>query len=175
MENKIRLVKLVPDHEIKPFDCGDSDLNDFLLTEAKKYASQLLAATYILEDNEETIACYSLINDKISVFDSKNKSQWKKTINKSLPFGMRFSSYPATKIGRLAVSTKFKGQGWGTIILDYLKQFFLSEAKTGCRFLTVDAYNESIPFYAKNEFTLLIKYKSESDTQLMYYDLIKLI
>jgi len=53
--------------EIKPFDCGDDDLNDFLLSDAKKYLQSMMALTYILEDSvaNKTVAYYSLLNDKI--------------------------------------------------------------------------------------------------------------
>lgn len=30
----IRIVRLTEDYEIKPFDCGNDDLNDFLLNDA---------------------------------------------------------------------------------------------------------------------------------------------
>ena len=31
----IRIVRLTESHVIKPFDCGDHDLNDFLFNDAK--------------------------------------------------------------------------------------------------------------------------------------------
>lgn len=53
--------------DIKPFDCGDADLNDFLFDDSKKYLEAMLAVTYILEDTEanKTVAYYCLLNDKI--------------------------------------------------------------------------------------------------------------
>ena len=53
--------------EIKTFDCGDADLNDFLVSDAKNYLRAMMALTYLLEDNAEdkTVAYYSLLNDKI--------------------------------------------------------------------------------------------------------------
>lgn len=48
-----RIVRLTQDYTIKPFDCGNADLNDFLLNDAKHYASHLLAVTYLLEDETE--------------------------------------------------------------------------------------------------------------------------
>ena len=54
---------------IKPFDCGDADLNGFLFDDSKKYLEAMLAVTYILEDNEanKTVAYYCLLNDKIEL------------------------------------------------------------------------------------------------------------
>jgi hypothetical protein len=37
--------------------------------------------------------------------------------------------------------------------------------------VTVDAYDEAIPFYEKNGFVVISSSRSESETTLMYYDL----
>lgn len=50
------LIRLTQDYQFKPFDCGDSDLNDFLINDSKSYLQKLLAVTYVLENQEETIA-----------------------------------------------------------------------------------------------------------------------
>ena len=41
------IVYLTESYEMKPFDCGDADLNGFLLNDAKLYAEKKLAYTYI--------------------------------------------------------------------------------------------------------------------------------
>lgn len=51
---------------------------------------------------------------------------------------------------------------------------FVFENKTGCRFLTVDAYLEAIPFYEKNEFRFMNVEDHDPHTRLMYYDLMNL-
>jgi hypothetical protein len=51
-----KLVRLSKDHTILPFDCDDKDLNEFLLEDAKSYQSQLLAVTYLLESENNTVA-----------------------------------------------------------------------------------------------------------------------
>lgn len=48
----MQLIKLAEDYSFGPFDCGEPDLNDFLLTDAKDYASQLLAVTYLIESTD---------------------------------------------------------------------------------------------------------------------------
>jgi hypothetical protein len=50
-----------------------------------------------------------------------------------MPKGKRFKSSPAMKIGRLGVSEKYKGAGIGTMIIDYLKELFISNNRTGCK------------------------------------------
>lgn len=39
------IVYLSDEYEMKPFDCGDDDLNGFLLNDAKQYAAKKLAYT----------------------------------------------------------------------------------------------------------------------------------
>ena len=51
MQDNRRIVRLTQEHLLKPFDCGNADLNDFLLNDAKAYASHLLAVTYLLEND----------------------------------------------------------------------------------------------------------------------------
>lgn len=167
------LIRLTPDYQFKPFNCGDADLNDFLLNDSKSYAVKLLAVTYILETEAEIIAFFSLLNDKITVQDTDSGSQWKKLFIRKT--GKSFRSHPAMKIGRLGVSNNYKGQGIGTIILDYIKELFITNNRTGCRFITVDAYGASLGFYEKNGFNYLTKTDEGKDTRLMYFDLMTLL
>ena len=57
--------RLTLQHEFLPFDCGDEDLNEYLYQNAKEYQRQLLAVTYYLQNGEDTILFFSLLNDKI--------------------------------------------------------------------------------------------------------------
>jgi len=75
------------------------------------------------------------------------------------------------KIGRLAVSHKYKKQGIGQAILNYLKQHFIDNNRTGCKFITVDAYKDSLGFYEKNGFKYITTSDLKSDTRLMFFDL----
>ena len=61
----LELIRLTTDHEIKPFDCEDDDLNDFLYNDAKNHLEDLYAVTFILEYGDKTVAFFSLLNDKI--------------------------------------------------------------------------------------------------------------
>jgi GNAT superfamily N-acetyltransferase len=152
------------------FDCGIDDLNDFLLTDSIKFAEELLAVTYLLEDENRIVAFFSVSNDRISVEDVDNPNRWKK-LRKKLPSGKLFKSYPAVKIGRLAVCKQDKNKGIGTALLDYIKLWFIENNKTGCRFITVDAYNKSLGFYQKNGFIFMTSKDEGKDTRLMYFDL----
>lgn len=58
-------------------------------------------------------------------------------------------SYPAVKIGRLGVGVNHQNNGMGKAILDYTKDSFVNNNKTGCNFIVVDAYKDSVDFYKK--------------------------
>lgn len=166
------LIRLTSDYLFKHFDCGDTDLNEFLLKDSKSYLQKLLAVTYILETETEIIAFFSLLNDKITIADVDSGNQWKKLFARST--GKSFKSHPAMKIGRLGVANSYKGTGIGTIILDYIKELFIANNRTGCRYITVDAYGASLGFYEKNGFRYLTTKDKDSDTRSMYFDLITL-
>lgn len=163
------LIRLSDNHEIKSFDCADNDLNDFFINTSKNYQKELLAVTYVLESPDETVAFFSLLNDKISIKDTSN-NLWNR-LRRKLPNSKRSPSYPAVKIGRLGVNCNFKNKGIGSGILDYLKVLFITNNRTGCKFITVDAYRQSLNFYEKNGFDYLTESDKDADTRLMYYDL----
>ena len=47
----MNVVPLTPDYELTSFDCGDTDLNNFLLEDAKLFFEKRIANTFILEDD----------------------------------------------------------------------------------------------------------------------------
>ena len=165
-----RLIRLTQEHEIKPFDCGDEDLNDFLLNSSKQYLEQLLAVTYIFEDDKNSLAFYSLLNDRISIDQVEDKSVWNR-FRKKLPNAKRTSSYPAMKIGRFGINCEHQKLGIGSDLINFLKSWFITNNRTGCRYLTVDAYIQSLAFYEKCGFNYLTEKDKKQDTRLMYFDL----
>ena len=75
------------------------------------------------------------------------------------------------------MNSKYRNNGIGSDILNFVKDLFISGNRTGCSFVTVDALREAIPFYLKNDFMYLDKSTADADTDtcLMYYDLTKLV
>lgn len=169
----LKLIRLNPDIKQKSFVSIDSDLNDFLTNDALNYSNQLLAVTYILETELDTVAFFSLLNDKISI--KEQGRSWRERFNKKFPHRKRINNYPAVKIGRLAVSQNYANCGMGSQILEFIKALFTVNNRTGCRFITVDAYRAALPFYEKNGFKYLTDNDKEEDTRLMYYDLKRFI
>lgn len=169
--SKLRQFQLSSDTDIKPFKCAESDLNDFLFEDAKHFQKELMAVTYILEYMEQnvTVAYYSLLADKIS-FNPEEKVVWNK-LNRNIPNSKRRKSYPAVKLGRLAVNEQFTGYGIGTFIVDNLKYAFSNVKRLGCRFITVDALAAAVAFYEKNGFRFFTEQDKDEDTRLMFFDM----
>lgn len=159
--------------QIKSFNCGDADLNDFILNESHLYRKALLAVSYVLERNEDKEVCayFSLANDRISVSDFEDKTKFNRFRRKRFVNEKRIKSYPAAKICRLAVSDKMHGENLGSFLINFIKSYFVINNKTGCRFLTVDAYADAVPFYFRNKFEPLNDDDADAPTRLLFYDL----
>ncbi|HLO58440.1 MAG TPA: GNAT family N-acetyltransferase [Bacteroidales bacterium] len=172
----IRLSRLTQDHNIKPFDCGEKDLNDFLFNDAKQLQSNLLWVTYVFETDNFTIAYFAVANDLLNI--NVNDHRDFKHELRSRYRGHRFlyklfeqTSFPAVKLGRFGVTEKYHRQGIGSFLLDFIKYFFINNNKTGCAFITVDALNkcDAISFYEKNGFEILTNTDLTDPTRTMYY------
>ncbi|MDR0810792.1 MAG: GNAT family N-acetyltransferase [Paludibacter sp.] len=165
-----QLKRLEFDTKIKPFESEDSDLNDFLKNDAKNYLKQRLAVTYLIENETEIITYFCLSNDIVLRLFA-DKDGWKK-IKKNIPNAKLRSTYPAIKIGRLAVSKNFAGNGFGKLILQIVREMYSAHTQqSGCRFLTIDAYQDAVPFYQKHSFEFLTSDDENENTRQMYYDL----
>ena len=158
---------------IESFDCGDADLNDFILKESPLYRQALLAVSYIVENKQNLTvsADFSLANDKVALNDFESKTEFNRFRKHRFVNEKRLKSYPAVKICRLGVDLSMKGQYIGTFLLNFIKSYFVIDNKTGCRFLTVDAYAGAVPFYLKNGSIPLNDEDADADTRLLYFDL----
>jgi len=169
-----KLVRLSPDLKIGDFDCGDADLNEFLRDDAVTYLTELLSVTYLVMDKKRVAGFFSLSNDKLTCAPDEDgtKATWNR-LQRTIPNKKRRKSYPAVKVGRLGVCADMQRSGLGRQILDWLKILFLTANRTGCRFITVDAYNNprTIGFYERNDFRFLTPADEKADTRQMYFDL----
>lgn len=169
-----RVRPLEEGERVKSFDCGDDDLNDFILNAAHLYREELLAVTYVMEERSsgKVLAYFSLMNDKVSLNEFENKTEFNRFRKHHFANEKRIKSYPAAKIGRFAVDISARGLHIGSLLLNFIKYFFRGKNKTGCRFITVDAYINAIPFYKKYEFKeLTISDKDDAHTRALIFDL----
>lgn len=163
--------KLNKYHDLSKFSCGVKDLDEFLKEDAYNQQEKNLNVTYLAIYKDEVIGYVSLLTDKIKC----------KQIDKSIQ--SEYESYPAIKIGRLAVNEKYKGLGLGNKILASISELIkeISE-EVGVSFITVDAYCNARKFYLKNSFkqkrihnSEKLKRKSQRDetTSIFMYKHIK--
>lgn len=164
------IVKLNQDYNIHSFDCGDEDLNDFLLNEAKDYQEKNLAITYLAIEDGAIVGYFSILNDRVSKSDA-TKAAWRK-MKKNFPHTKHRDSYPSIKIGRFAVALSHHSRGFGSELMLIAKHLILTNCgNSAFRFLTVDAYINAIPFYQKNGFVELLSEKENDHTRTMYFDI----
>lgn len=167
-----RVRRLGEDEIVKSFDCGDSDLNDFIINEAVHYRQALLAVSYVMEDmNGQVFAYFSLANDRVSLTDFENNTEFNRFRRHRFVNDKRIKSYPAVKLCRFGVDISARNLHLGSTLLDFIKEYFIHNNKSGCRFITVDAYIDAIPFYLKNGFIQLTPFDNNEHTRLLYYDL----
>lgn len=177
--NDYSLIELKADTVINEFNCGDDeddrDLNDFLFSKAKFYSSELLATTYLIENETSTVAYYSIFNDSLTIEESSfnSKRSFKKFFSNLVSHPKRhLKNIPAIKIGRLAVSEDKKRQGIGEEIINYIISFCITHnGNCACKLITVDAYKKSLGFYQKMGFMFLSDRDEDEDTRQMYLDL----
>jgi GNAT superfamily N-acetyltransferase len=160
-------------HDVSAFDCGDSDLNEFLQKDAQIYQSEHLSFTrLVFHPENELVAYITLLTDSIVLKTPEKK--------KLIDFHDSVMQWPALKIGRLAVATaQQKQSGIGTALLQYSVGLALRigrESSVGCRFLTVDAYPASIGFYERHGFVVNKNYVDKEKPKThpsMRYDILR--
>jgi GNAT superfamily N-acetyltransferase len=182
------LVPELKNPDLSGFSCGDVDLDEFFLRDAKLYAQNLLGKTYfyvkMTESSVDVVAAFTLANDSVKA--ALVSKSIRNRLQRKIPNSKRMRNYPGMLIARLGVNTNLKGQHIGSQVIDYIKAWVIEpNNKGGCRFLLVDAYNrpDVIHFYERNDFRLMydteeeekevydIQDKGPLRTRLMYYDL----
>lgn len=130
------------------FCSGDEDIDDFFINDAERHFRDGMAVTYKLEVNNYStpIAFLSLQNDAIKLKEEDR-----------MRLGYPYRSTPAVKIGRIGVQIDLHRMGIGSVLIHIIKLFMKSDNRTGCRFITLDAYNKEwvLNFYKKNGFFFL--------------------
>ncbi len=161
------------DLPVEDFDCGDSDLNEYFLEDAVAARAEMTCETFALHHGdvpETVVGLVSVCNDVVSVKKLRVFPQFAKTPEAKL----NYSEWPAVKIARLAIRKEVQSRDIGTHLINLLKELFVFENRTGCRVMTVDAYNDPrvLRFYQKNGFQFLTEKDKEKHTRSMWFDLL---
>lgn len=143
-DSQIVTILLDENHDTSFFDCGNSDLNEFLKTNAIRYASESLAKTFLFMLDKDIVGYISLCADSIRLTTAERKA-----LNKT---GFPVSDFPAFKIARLAIDKRFQKRGYGKALLFWAVGHIQKIAIHAARYVTVDSESESLSFYEKFDF-----------------------
>jgi GNAT superfamily N-acetyltransferase len=157
--------KVLEEGDRYSFDCGDPDLTNFFHNDAILHQHEMISITYFFYDaaTKTAIAFFSVLNDAVRTDPFKTE----------LAQGKEYAFYPAVKIGRFGVDKKYQRLGIGIEMMKFIKGLFILESRSGCRFLTVDAYNkpEILNFYLKCDFAFYTEKDKNKKTRTMKFDL----
>ncbi|HBC41308.1 MAG TPA: GNAT family N-acetyltransferase [Pseudanabaena sp.] len=150
--------KLNLSHQIKGFDSGNSQLDDWLKNRAIKNEIEGASRTYVLCNGDVVIGFYCLANG--SVFQSVATGK----VRRNMP-----DPIPVMVIGRLAIDRSWQGKGLGHALLkDAILRTLQASEIAGIRAILVHAISENAKvFYEKcgftaspiDEMTLMIRIK----------------
>lgn len=144
-------VHLNSNHKKAEFTCGVGMLDDYLHKQANQDVKRKLSACFVLLDEYNGLikGYYTLSNRSITQDFIPNKYQ------KKLPTS--YGSIPTTLLGRLAVDSRYTGQGLGKLLLvDALRRSYEISSSIGSYAVVVDPIDQSaFEFYSKYGFILL--------------------
>lgn len=137
--------KLNLSHQIKGFDSGNSQLDDWLKNRAIKNEIEGASRTYVLCNGDVVIGFYCLANG--SVFQSVATGK----VRRNMP-----DPIPVMVIGRLAIDRSWQGKGLGHALLkDAILRTLQASEIAGIRAILVHAISENAKlFYEKCGFTV---------------------
>ncbi len=145
------------------FKC-DAKLRHFFVEQARESEDELITKTYFLcrDTIEEPLVGFSLSNTAIEACME---------LNMAISNSSQYRIYPAVLIGRFATHEDHLRQGYGRLAVDLIKTWFITENKTGCRFIVVDSRPDSTPFYLSCDFEYYPVQRHQSRTELLFFDL----
>ena len=138
-------------HNRAAFSCGVEALDSYLHKQAGQDARKRAAVPFVATTDGQTIAGYYTLSQYAISLDAIPEE-----VAKRLP---KYPMVSATLLGRLAVSTEFRGRGLGeTLLMDALQRSLHSSQQVASAGVIVDAKDESaIGFYKKYGFIELPK------------------
>ncbi|HMY10811.1 MAG TPA: GNAT family N-acetyltransferase [Turneriella sp.] len=155
-------IRSLAETDLEKFVC-DEKLLSFFHEDAQDTEDELIAKIYFLhhENIQEPLVGFCVSNSAIQATND---------LNMTLPDNVHHKSYPAVLLGKLATHSKYTGKKYGQWVIEFLKIWFITQNKTGCRYLVADSLPDAVGFYAKCGFEEYPVQKS-SNTKLMFFDL----
>lgn len=152
----LRIAGLERHHDRADFDCGEPQLNAYLLRLARQQAQRDFSRTYVAQLLDETPGEAARIQGFYSI--SSGSIDFK-----NLPAALKLPRYPVpvARMGRLAVDLRAQGQGVGAALLAHAMQLSATLAQQiGVYALVVDAKHEAAAaFYARYGFQRFVDHE----------------
>lgn len=129
------IVPLSREHDRAGFDCGVPELNAFLKATARQHGEKGISRTFVLTEGDARILGFLTLTLCEVNTDSLPEAYASKYPSHGLP---------AVRLGRLAVSRKHKGKGYGELLLaEAIHRTLLIADHAGLIGLFVDAKDDS--------------------------------
>ncbi|WP_017589244.1 GNAT family N-acetyltransferase [Nocardiopsis ganjiahuensis] len=133
------------EHELESFSCGKEELDTWLRRSALHARANNTAATFVWceEGSREVAAYYSFTSTSLE----------KEELPRNLARGSTHT-IPAVLLARLALGTRYQGQGLGPVLLvDSFERALAGNEIFAVRFFVVDALDDDArTFYEKHGF-----------------------
>ncbi len=122
-------------HDRAAFTCGNFHLDNYLKTQASQDMAKRVAACFVLTPDSKTIAGFYTLSQY-----SIDAGFLPEEISRKLP---KYPQVPATLLGRLAISDRFKGQKLGEFLLmDALQRSLLHSKQVASAVVVVGAKDD---------------------------------
>lgn len=134
----------------KEFSCGKPLLDNYLQKQAGQDVKRKLCAVFTMTEETVIVGYYTLSSTSI------NRELVPEEIRKKMPGS--YADLPATLLGRLAVSEKYRGKGLGELLLlNALKRSYqVSRSQIESMAILANPLDESaVSFYEKYDFISL--------------------
>jgi GNAT superfamily N-acetyltransferase len=133
-----RIEKLGREHVLSAFDCGQPDLNAWLIKFALQNQSASSAQTYVGSVNNTVVGYYSLAVGQVEYTDAPER----------LRKGLARHPVPIMLLARLAVHKEWQGKGVGRALLrDAIFRTVQASEIAGIRALVVHAKDDAAKRY----------------------------
>ena len=145
-EPKFVIEPLGPEHDRAAFSCGSKELDSYLQKQAGQDLKKRAAVPFVITPDHRTVAGFYTLSQYALDLGSVPEE-----VAKRLP---KYPMVSATLLGRLAVSSDFRGRGLGErLLMDALHRALDSSQQIASAAVVVDAKDEhAITFYTKYGF-----------------------
>lgn len=145
MSARLAIEKLTRAHNVESFDCGREALNRFLIRHALQNQGASASQTYVAISNHEIAGYTTLVVGEVA-FDAAAER---------LKKGLARHPVPVMVLARLAVSSRWQGQGVGAGLLkDAMLRTLQAADIAGIRAFVVHAKDDDARgFYERYDFT----------------------